>query len=93
MISPKARSKVKYGTDNPRNQLTPVSIEKVLKETEKAFQVIYTHFENPAEYAIVWLPKSQTVTPQNNSTSVCWKIPVWLKNKIADTATRLIKVN
>jgi hypothetical protein len=61
-----------------------VSVTK-LSETKKAYRVIYHHFENPAEFAMVYLPKSVTVT---GSPGVCWTIPMWLKNKIAEEARR-----
>jgi hypothetical protein len=65
-------------------KMVPVSVVKVLQETTKAYQVIYTHFENPMEFAVVWLPKSQVVL-----NSLCtWQIPLWLKNKIASEAKR-----
>ena len=67
-------------------KLVPVSIVKCLRESEKAYQVIYIHFENPMDFAIVWLPKK--LTKKTGSNSVCWQIPMWLKNKIASEAKR-----
>ena len=62
-----------------------VIIPARLQETQKAIKVIYAHFENEAEFAIVWLPKSQTEILDG-----MYHIPIWLKNKIAKTAKRYI---
>ncbi len=62
---------------------TQVNVVKI-GETEKAYKVIYLHFENPAEFAIVWLPKSQVKV----DSVACWTIPMWLKNKTAESAKR-----
>jgi hypothetical protein len=60
-------------------KMVSVSIVKVLQETRGAYKVLYAHFENPVEFAVVWLPKSQVVP----SDLCSWQIPLWLKNKIA----------
>ena len=64
-------------------KMTSVSIAKQIGESERAFQVIYTHFENPMDFAIVWLPKKLTTAD-----GIVWQIPMWLKNKIAVEARR-----
>ena len=64
--------------------MTKVKVVKI-GETSKAWKVVYMHFENPAEFAITWLPKSVT-TPA--SPGVCWEIPLWIKDKIATEARR-----
>ena len=67
---------------------TMITIAKCLGETEKAWKVIYTHFEKPGEFAIAWLPKSQTTPPKNLVAHVCWEIPMWLKRNITRDAKR-----
>jgi len=75
-------------------KMTQVSIGAVLAQTQKAVQVIYTHFEDPYEFAVVWLPKSQIEPARHQDGSLClstcWSIPMWLKRKIANNEKRYL---
>ena len=69
-------------------KLVSVTVPAKLGESEKAYKVLYAHFENPLHFAVAWLPKSVTKVEGD-----IWMIPLWLKNKIAKTAKRYSGVN
>lgn len=58
----------------------------IVKETEKAVQVVYAHYENPSEYSLPWIPKSQIKA--HDQTMKQMSIPAWLKVKICNEQKR-----
>lgn len=57
-----------------------VQIGPVVRETARAWQVIYLHLENERDFIVCWLPKSQCTIEGRTAT-----IPMWLKNKISES--------
>jgi hypothetical protein len=66
------------------DKMVSVSVAKEVRETPKARLFIYTHFENAAEFAFTWVPKS--ISRWDGS---ILEIPAWLKENIAINETRL----
>jgi len=61
-----------------RQEKVPILVAKILKQTNKSIRVIYINYENPAEFSVLWLPKTLA-----SIESGIVLIPNWLKANIA----------